>query len=107
MVGFLPDDDFHRISVQDPRKGDDHFITFAMADECPAMIEWLDVPPRKGLLIRCPDGGQSPLAGATYAKAKSKKIKNLCDEPAIIFKCVAGCEPKKVPLIIVEQPWEC
>ncbi|MCU0919513.1 MAG: hypothetical protein MUF16_04140 [Burkholderiaceae bacterium] len=69
--------------------------------------EWLDAEPAKGLLIRCPAGGRSPLAGTTYTKARSKRIKNTCDDPATVFECVAGCARKVVPKIIVEQPWEC
>jgi hypothetical protein len=105
-VGFTPED-LHQIWVRDPRRGADHFITYEMSSECPAIIEWLGAEPVKGLLIRCPAGGQSPLAGTTYTKVRSKRIKNTCDDPATIFKCVAGCERKVVPKIIVEQPWEC
>jgi hypothetical protein len=105
-VGFTSEY-LHQIWVHDPKQEKEHFITYEMSTECPAIIEWLDAEPKKGLRIHCPSNGQSPLAGATYTKAKSKRIKNVCEEPATVFKCVAGCERKAVPQIIVEQPWEC
>lgn len=105
-VGFSSED-LHQIWVHDPKQGKDHFVTYQMSAECPAIIEWLDAEPKKGLLIRCAAKGQSPLAGATYTKVTSKRIRNTCNEPATFFKCVAGCERKDVPRVIVEQPWEC
>lgn len=105
-VGFTSED-LHQIWVHDPKQGKDHFITFEMSTECPEIIEWLDAEPKKGTLIRCSSVGQSPLAGTTYTKSKSKRIKNTCNAPATVFTCVAGCGRKEVPLIIVEQPWEC
>lgn len=105
-VGFTSED-LHQIYVRDPKQGKGHFLTYEMSRECPAIIEWLDAEPIKGLLIHCSSNGLSPLAGATYTKVKSKRIKNVCKEPATVFKCVAGCERKAVPQIIVEQPWEC
>jgi hypothetical protein len=105
-VGFTSED-LHQIWVRDPKQGKGNFKTYEMSSECPAIIEWLDAEPTKGLLIRCSTTGLSPLAGTTYTKIKSKRIKNFCNEPAIVFKCVAGCERKEVPHIIVEQPWEC
>lgn len=105
-VGFTPED-LHQIWVHDPKQGKDHFVTYEMTSECPEIIRWLDVKPKKGLLIRCSSSGQSPLAGTIYTKVKSKRIRNTCNGPAILFKCEAGCERKDVPRIIVEQPWEC
>lgn len=105
-VGFASED-LNQVWVHDPKQGKDHFVTYEMSSECPAIIEWLDSPPKKGLLIHCSPVGRSPLAGATYTKVKSKRIKNVCKKPATVFKCVAGCERKEVPHIIVEQPWEC
>jgi hypothetical protein len=105
-VGFTSED-LHQIWVHDPKQGKDHFVTYQMSVECPEIVEWLDVEPKKGLHIRCSSSGQSPLAGTTYTKLKSKRIRNVCNEPATVFQCVAGCERKQVPRIIVEQPWEC
>jgi hypothetical protein len=88
-------------------KGKEFFITYEMSNECPEIIKWLAAEPRKGLRIRCSSTGHSPLAGTTYTKMKSKRIKDGCGDLVIVFQCVAGCERKEVPKVIVEYPWEC
>lgn len=105
-IGFKYDDS-PQIEVYDTRKGKELFITYEMSNECPEIIKWLAAEPRKGLRIRCSSTGHSPLAGTTYTKMKSKRIKDGCGDLVLVFQCVAGCERKEVPKVIVEYPWEC
>lgn len=98
------------IEVSTPGRGDDDYEKFQMESECPTMIKWLDItsPQRNERpIIHCRADGKSPIAGATYTKIRSKKIKNSCGDPATVFKCIRGCKEKAVPLLIIESPWEC
>lgn len=75
---------------------------YSLASDCPGW-DWGTSP--KTLV--CKSDGKSPLAGASYNIGRSKKIKNTCGRAAKIYTCVKGCESKRVPLFLVEQPWEC
>lgn len=55
--------------------------------------------------IVCKKNGKSPLAGATY-KVIPNPNQNDCDYAAT-YKCIDGCQEKRVPLEIVEGTWEC
>jgi hypothetical protein len=56
-------------------------------------------PPVK---FSCNSQGQSPLAGTAYEQTgKTEKCR------VMRFKCVAGCNSKRVPALLKYHPWEC
>ena len=59
--------------------------------------------------IDCRHGASSPLAGAVFSPRypNSKRYKDSCGAPASILVCVSGCRPKRVPLILMRDVWEC
>lgn len=75
---------------------------YKVSEECPT---WKLENDQK--IIACQKSGKSPLAGATYKVTTSKKIRDVCKDPAVIYVCVQGCSRKETPKLLVEQPWEC
>ncbi len=69
-------------------------------------VECKYVTDKEPYYFRCRSDGRSPLAGATYKITKSKK-RNGCGEPWTIYRCVSGCNGKRVPKTFYEKPWEC
>lgn len=56
-------------------------------------------PPVK---FSCNSKGSSPLAGTAYEQTgKTEKCR------VMKFKCVAGCNSKRVPALLKYHPWEC
>ncbi len=110
IIEFAPDDG-EKIIVYDE---DPHFIQnpkhkiFKSLDECPQALDWLGITniTNQTPSFQCNKNGKSPLAGATFNIVRSEKIKNFCKGNAVIYKCIKGCK-STVPLVMVEQPWEC
>jgi hypothetical protein len=59
--------------------------------------------------IDCRKGTSSPLAGAVFSPRdpNSKRYTDSCGAPASILVCVSGCKPRRVPLILIRDAWEC
>jgi hypothetical protein len=57
--------------------------------------------------LDCKRGTASPLAGAYFKIRSSKSHRNQCRRGSIIYECVSGCRPSRVPKVLVEEPYEC
>jgi hypothetical protein len=91
-----------KIAITEPSSGKVN-REYLLADECPSWKR------KTGDLQReftCLQSGKSPLAGATCQFRVLAK-KNECGDKMRAYICVAGCQPKRVPLQIVLTPWEC
>jgi hypothetical protein len=57
--------------------------------------------------LDCQRGTVSPLAGAYFSIRFSKAHRNQCGRGSIIYECISGCQPSRVPRVLVEEPYEC
>lgn len=76
---------------------------FLLGRECPG---WnLKATPFQSIFT-CSQSGQSPLAGATY-RFKVSNVKDECGERSRVFVCTSGCKPKRVPMRLKLNHYEC
>ena len=57
--------------------------------------------------LDCRNGKASPLAGAYFRIYFNKSHRNVCRRGSTIYECTAGCQPSRVPKVLVEEPYEC
>ncbi|MGM9482509.1 hypothetical protein ACS5PN_15060 [Roseateles sp. NT4] len=57
--------------------------------------------------LDCRQGKSSPLTGAYFRIRFSETHSNMCRRGTVIYECVQGCEPRRVPRLFVEEPEEC
>jgi hypothetical protein len=93
------------ITVQN-RRDRDPVEKYLLAEECPGNM-WAG--------LKCSPNGRSPLSGATYKRCyleqtKGKKIREICSNDMgnknNYFRCVKGCNSKRIPKILSDMPWE-
>lgn len=76
---------------------------FPLWQECPG---WNITAVPFQTTFTCTPSGKSPLAGATY-RFKVSKAKDECGEKTRMFVCVVGCAPKRVPVRLKLNHYEC
>lgn len=57
--------------------------------------------------LDCRYGKSSPLSGAYFKIRFSKTHSNGCGRGTTIYECDSGCKPRRVPKVIIEEPYEC
>jgi hypothetical protein len=85
----------HKITVSKAGSRDE-IEKYELDEECPV---WNDEE------IQCDKNGKSPLAGATFRKIPNPD-KDDCSYD-VSYKCILGCDGKRVPLEMFKDFWEC
>jgi len=93
----------YRISVKQNKQDNNWSSRFDFFEECDVILDgttgyWKE--------FVCKKDGKSPLAGATYKVIRNPDMSRDCSYDSI-YKCIDGCDEKRVPLEIVEGAWEC